>query len=426
MEVGLPDMSISERQIIKQVNKIVTCLTKCKNSRQLLEEIHTIIGEMINAENFYVVLLNEDGALHFPYFIDSVDAFSEDSLNKLSIDDIQSSLTFFALTSNIACNFTKPEIEQLQNESIVNVVGSLPEQWMCFPLICDESYLGAFVIQSYRRQDEYDQDAIELLKAISHVVSSAMVAFNIQEELYYANTSLKAYQEKLEALIELRTQTIESKKKKLEQEIKQRKELQQELENKVFELQQQIKKNEELSDQMEHQATHDHLTGLANRLELSNVLIRLGAKMRRSPYSCHLMFIDLDDFKLVNDTLGHDAGDLVLVEVSERLKRLVRGYDLIARIGGDEFVILLENISSDEVVAEIGHRIINTLGQPIDVADERAQIGASIGVAYSCTEQDTKNLVVNADQAMYEAKHLGKGGLVWYSDMEPGQSEAQS
>jgi len=411
-------MQITERQIIKQVNKIVACLTKCKNTRELLEDIHSIIAEMIYAENFYVVLMSEQGDLHFPYFVDSVDTFSEQALNNLSLDDIHSSLTFFALTSNMECNFTKGDIEQMQEQQLVNVVGSLPEQWMSFPLICDEDYLGAFVIQSYRRNDEYDQDAIEILKAISHVVSSAMVAFRNQEELYYANTSLKSYQSKLEALIEIRTQTIESKKQKLETEVQQRIQLQEELETKVSELQQQIDKNVALQKQLEHQATHDQLTGLANRRELNIVLKRLSAKMVRCAYGCYLLFIDLDGFKHVNDTYSHDAGDLVLIEVSKRLKKMVRGYDLIARIGGDEFVVLLESLNDDDVVTEIAGRIIAELGKPIDIGESSAQahIGASIGIAYCCTQNGADELIHNADKAMYHAKNAGKGQLAWFTE----------
>ena len=410
-------MKITERHFVQQVKKIVACLTRCKDTRHLLEEIHAIIAEVIYAENFYVVLMNESGALHFPYFVDSVDRFSETALNQLSIEDIRSSLTYFALTSNIDCNFQKAEIERLQRESVVNVVGSIPEQWLCFPLITDAQSLGAFVIQSYRDQNEYNHHAIDLLKAISHVVSSAMEAFSIQEELSYANTSLKAYQEKLEALIEVRTQIIEAKRNKLEQEVSRRTGLQQELERKVAQLQQQIDKNYELQRQLSHQASHDQLTGLANRRELTSVLTRLGAKMKRKNLGCYLLFIDLDGFKSVNDTMGHDAGDAVLVAIGRRLEKMVRGYDLIARIGGDEFVVLLENLDENEVVDRIGGRIIEEIARPIPVNDASLEVGASIGVAYACTEEDIKVLIKRADCAMYQAKEQGKGQMVWDAEI---------
>ena len=282
-------------------------------------------------------------------------------------------------------------------------------------LICDEDYLGAFVIQSYRRTDEYDQDAMDILKAISHVGSSALVAFRNQEELFYANTSLKSYQSKLEALIDIRTQTIESKKQKLEVEVEQRIRLQQELESKLLELQQQIEKNTALQKQLEHQATHDLLTGLANRRELNSILKRLAAKMVRSAYSCYLLFIDLDGFKQVNDTYSHDAGDMVLIEVGKRLKKMVRGYDLIARIGGDEFVVLLESLDDDRVVSDIAARIIKELSKTIDIGETKTQIGASIGIAHCCTEAEAEELIHNADKAMYQAKNSGKGQVAWFS-----------
>ena len=295
-----PDMHVNDRTLVKQISRIVSCLTKKTDIRSMMEEIHSVISEILYAENFYVVLSNDGGALHFPYFVDSKDDFSEETLNALSLEDIQSSLTYFALTSTMECNFTRKDIDNLQRENLINVVGTLPEQWMSFPLVVDEYSLGAFIIQSYRDPNEYSEHDVELLKGISHVVSSAITVFQSQEDLAYANMSLKAYQTKLETLIKVRTEIIEQKKKDLEEEVAQRKELQEELELKVSQLESQITKNQELQRQLEHQATHDHLTGLANRHELNNVINRLAAKMQRALRHVYLLFIDLDGFKAVN------------------------------------------------------------------------------------------------------------------------------
>jgi len=410
-----PDMPVNDRVLIKQISRIVSCLTRSNDIRSMMEEIHSVIAEMLYAENFYVVLVNDGGALHFPYFVDAKDDFSEETLNALSLDDIHASLTYFALTSTMDCNFNRKDIENLQAEGLVNVVGSIPEQWMSFPLVVDESSLGAFIIQSYRDPNEYSDNDVELLKGISHVVSSAITAFQSQEDLTYANMSLKAYQTKLEELIKIRTETIEQKKRDLEEEVSQRKELQGELENKVHQLQSQIAKNLELQRQLEHQATHDHLTGLANRHELNNVINRLAAKMQRAIRHVYLLFIDLDGFKAVNDTLGHDAGDLVLVEVSKRIQKMVRGYDLVARIGGDEFVVLIESVDENQFVNTIAERIVRELALPIMYEDQEANIGASIGIAESANAKQILHLITDADHAMYEAKRSGKGQVVWFS-----------
>lgn len=409
-----PEVRINDTHIIKQMGRIVACLNSSQNTHELVEQIHQVIKELLYADNFYVVLLNEDGALQFPYYVDSIDKFTEETLNSMSLEDIQSTMTFFALTSNVPCNFTSQDIEKLEKENIVKVLGTAPKQWLSFPLVMDETSLGAFIIQSYRNEQEYREREIELLLAISHVVSSAMSAYRSKEALSYANISLKAYQTKLEDLIRVRTEIIEQKKKSLEEEVHQRALLQETLEQKVAELEQQMKQNLELREQLQHQAHHDHLTGLANRHELNNVLNRMSAKMLRVPRFIYMLFIDLDGFKQVNDTLGHDAGDAVLVEVSKRLQKAVRGYDLIARIGGDEFVVLIESMEENRFVEHIAQRIIDDLQKPIDVgAEHTANIGASVGLACSLRQDQLGDLITRADQAMYQAKHQGKGRFTW-------------
>jgi diguanylate cyclase (GGDEF)-like protein len=160
--------------------------------------------------------------------------------------------------------------------------------------------------------------------------------------------------------------------------------------------------------ELEHQAFHDGLTNLPNR---SLFRERVGHALRRRSQAgtpLALLFIDLDDFKTVNDQLGHAAGDDLLVAVAARLKTCVRGEDTVARLGGDEFAILLEQASSHEVAVRVAGRILESMRPPFPLQGRQVQVGASVGVTVSAaTEVDA--VLREADVAMYTAKARGKG-----------------
>ena len=171
------------------------------------------------------------------------------------------------------------------------------------------------------------------------------------------------------------------------------------------------------------QATHDPLTGLPNRRLLLQALIEalhaLGRGHRTGTVA--LMFIDLDQFKLVNDVLGHDAGDELLKTASARLRNAVRGHDIVARFGGDEFVVLLQHVSDRGELHDVAQRILNSLQESIIVVGTPVTVGASVGIATaSGPDDDPDALVRNADAAMYKAKEHGRGR---YEFFRPDASE---
>ena len=160
------------------------------------------------------------------------------------------------------------------------------------------------------------------------------------------------------------------------------------------------------------QATHDPLTGLPNRRLLLDALIDalklLGRGHRTGTVA--LMFIDLDQFKMVNDVLGHDAGDALLKTASQRLRNAVREHDIVARFGGDEFVVLLQHVADRGELHDVARRILAALEVPIHVAGSEAKVGASVGIATATgPDDDPDALVRNADAAMYKAKEHGRG-----------------
>jgi diguanylate cyclase (GGDEF)-like protein len=169
-----------------------------------------------------------------------------------------------------------------------------------------------------------------------------------------------------------------------------------------------------------HLAFHDPLTGLANRrLLLDRMQQALVASERRRRMAA-LLFLDLDRFKEINDQKGHDAGDAVLVQVAQRLKACVRAVDTVARIGGDEFVVLLLDLG-DELgqataqVRKLGHQMLSSLAEPFDLARQEHYAGASIGaVVIDDAGLGAEVWLKRADSAMYQAKAAGRGTIRFF------------
>jgi diguanylate cyclase (GGDEF)-like protein/PAS domain S-box-containing protein len=170
-----------------------------------------------------------------------------------------------------------------------------------------------------------------------------------------------------------------------------------------------------LEEELKHQAFHDSLSGLANRALFRDRLEHALLRAARSGASLAVLFIDLDDFKLVNDSLGHGAGDELLVKVAERIGAALRAGDTAARFGGDEFAVLLEQTVSPEEAYEVANNIISALNVPVSIGDHDIVPRASIGVVLSSSgAEDPADLMQAADVAMYAAKAGGKGRYAVY------------
>jgi diguanylate cyclase (GGDEF)-like protein/PAS domain S-box-containing protein len=175
-----------------------------------------------------------------------------------------------------------------------------------------------------------------------------------------------------------------------------------------------ISERKEIVEKLYYQATHDFLTGLSNRFEFMGRLERAVHAKKRSahPDSLVLLFIDLDGFKQINDTLGHEAGDDVLVEFGKRLKRSVRMTDTIARLAGDEFVVLIDHVHNGESDADVvASKILFEAGKPFLAAGSECSVGASIGMAVYDGNETTDEFLSRADSAMYIAKQTGKNQI---------------
>jgi diguanylate cyclase (GGDEF)-like protein len=166
-----------------------------------------------------------------------------------------------------------------------------------------------------------------------------------------------------------------------------------------------------------HQAFHDSLTKLPNRALFSDRLQHALDRMTRRHESIAVLFLDLDEFKPINDTFGHDAGDRLLLAVGRRLQSCLRPEDTVARLGGDEFTVLLEDITDVRYAIRVAERIAEALKDPFEIDGQEASVTASIGIAVGTgRESAPDDLVRNSDQAMYEAKRSGKARFVVFHE----------
>lgn len=168
----------------------------------------------------------------------------------------------------------------------------------------------------------------------------------------------------------------------------------------------------------EHLASHDYLTKLPNRIYFENILSHAIKRAKRNKSTLAVLFIDFDDFKNINDTFDHQTGDKMLILFAERIKKALRESDTIARIGGDEFTVLLENITNQAALLDCVNKIFEVLKEPIEIGSHTFCFTASIGIAVYPADGDTMfDLMKHADHAMYHVKETGKNNYEFYNKL---------
>ena len=216
----------------------------------------------------------------------------------------------------------------------------------------------------------------------------------------------------------LKLQELEEARAREEQEILR---LNKELEQRVIERTHQLSK---LNQQLEHQAMHDALTQLPNRALFNDRLRTTLLAARREKTQFAVIVLDLDLFKDINDTMGHHAGDMVLLHVANACNRTLRDSDTVARMGGDEFAVVMPRVSGIETATAVAKRLLEAIKQPFPIGDQWVQVGASLGLAvYPEHGEYEQELLHNSDTAMYEAKRNKLGVVVYRPDLGPGKQD---
>ncbi len=339
-------------------------------------DVHAEVDELIFARNFYIALVTEDGeTLEFPYSIDERDPVRRS--RKLT-----NGLTEYVIHSRRPLLADHAKLDELEQQGKLEGYGALAYSWLGVPLFRGEDVVGVIAVQSYSPEVSFSPHDQNLLTFVAHNIGNGLSRQRAQEHLRAAHAEL-------ERRVEARTHELAEANTKL-----------------LAQMGERLRAEQRLI----YQATHDGLTGLPNRPHL---LDRLSAAIDRARYgdgqAFAVLFLDLDRFKLVNDSIGHAAGDELLIEVSQRITSTVRSGDVVSRLGGDEFAILIEDADGLESARELSQRILSVLGQPMWVAGRELFPSASLGIAtwhprYSSGEE----LLRDADAAMYRAKAEGR------------------
>ncbi|GAB3551436.1 hypothetical protein GCM10027343_35640 [Noviherbaspirillum agri] len=253
-------------------------------------------------------------------------------------------------------------------------------------------------------------DEFNRLKGYQHGAADYLIS-PVVPEILYSKVSVFIELAKKNMLLQMQREQMAAMNRDLQlQQVKDLKRINAALETEIMERRQAEQRAHEL-------ATRDPLTGLMNRRSLTEHLEHAIYRAARNGQRLALLFLDMDKFKSINDTLGHHAGDELLLQAAKRIRRAVRESDIIARLGGDEFVVLMEDLPSYAAAGEVANKIVKTISTPFDVDDQIVRTSASVGI--SLYPQDGTNmqaLMRSADLAMYHAKQEHRGGAQFFHE----------
>ncbi len=371
--VRVLNAEVDERQRGERLQAALFRIAELSSSDDSMDvfyrSVHSIVGSLIVARNFYIALLSDDGThLHFPYHVDEVEAAPVSR-------PLGRGVTEYLLRLAKPLLASAADLARLHEAGEYDNAGTYSESWLGVPLTAGDRVLGAIVVQSYSADVRYGWREQELLTFVSHQIANSLQRRNAAQALRDAYASLE-----------------------------------QRVADRTAELREQIAVREKIEQRLKHEVMHDSLTQLPNRGYLRDRLERVMARARRSAQPTFaVLYCDVDRFKIINDSLGHLAGDEVLKEVARRLSSCVREPDVVARLGGDEFAILIEDVGSAEVPIRIAQRIIDVIAMPMQALGKEIQTSTSVGVAMGDRRHHSADDVLrDADAAMYRAKKAGR------------------
>ncbi|MGA7296192.1 MAG: EAL domain-containing protein [Rhodanobacteraceae bacterium] len=339
-------------------------------------DVHEVISGLLYARNFYVALVSSDHKhLEFPYSVDEFDP--QRATRKRG-----QGLTEHVLRSGKALLADSDTSLRLQRDGQLVPSGTSSVCWLGVPLIIGEETVGVLAVQSYSTEHRYDSRDQDLLTFVSYHIGNALERKRNAESLKEANSEL-------EQRVNSRTQALAEAN---------------------HHLRQQILKSERIEQRLKYQTMHDSLTGLPNR---SMLLRRMGAALEvyteQRAQKFAVLFLDLDRFKVINDSVGHMVGDDLLFQAGGRIRTCLKGHDVVARLGGDEFGVLLEHVRDTDEACQVADRIIKELNRPFRLGIKELYTTSSIGIAMAAPHyRRAEELLRDADTAMYRAKAEGR------------------
>jgi diguanylate cyclase (GGDEF)-like protein/PAS domain S-box-containing protein len=462
----------------KAISRIIHGVTKTANLEELFQLIHRTIKKIVYAENFFVALFDPaTDMLTMQFWVDKYDPMPAPL-------KVGRSLSSYVFRKGEPMLLTDAETQKIIATGEVESVGTDSPIWLGVPLKTPAGPIGVLVVQDYENSDTYTERDVELLTSVADQIAVAIErkrnedALRLSQErfelvtratsdavwdwnLYSDETwwnegvgklfgysademgnDIKFWRERLhpedrERVVRDITQHIDTGKANWTDEYRfKRKDGSyahvidrgyvvyddDEMPTRMIGSMMDVTDRKSLEEQLTHQALHDPLTNIANRALFQNRVDHALAKLPRSSSSLAVLFLDLDNFKAINDSLGHAAGDKLLVSVAERLQDCLRTTDTAARLGGDEFAVLCESVTKMDEAVMIAERILSVFQQPFIIDGKETHVGTSIGIASSSEDaMSSEALLRNADLAMYLAKNEGKGGYVVF---EPKMREA--
>jgi len=389
-------IEIAERKNAVKIHKALLAISEITATTSDLDSFYQVLHKQITAlipsKNFYITLISQKKQwIDFPYYKDE---FYDESASR----GFSNGLTELAINVAEPLIVKGPEVITLDNngniQSQFHQVSSTknrpPKAWLGAPLIDQGEVFGIFAVYDYYDENAYKLSDLDLVKFVSQHIATTILRVKSQAKIQKNNEALE------QAILE-RTKELESTNLNLRMQIEERR---------------------KAEAQLYYEAHHDALTKLPNRAVLADRLSYSLRHLKRHPsHQFAVLFIDLDRFKVINDTLGHHAGDLFLVEIASRLQECVRGNDILVRLGGDEFVILLDTLQSEEDVEDVSSRIINKIASGFELDGHTVYSNASIGIAMSASHyNDSNEILRDADAAMYQAKSMGRGRYVFFDE----------